>query len=78
MVIEGEDNGNYIPKKVELIINRYISDNSLTVVLNETLIKHYYSIYNRANYQTEMISGKITRHENKKIISDVAMLSKIS
>lgn len=78
VVIEGEDNRTYVPKKVELIINRYISDNSLTVVLNETLIKHYYSVYNRANYQTEMISGKITRAENKKIISDVAMLSKIS
>lgn len=78
ITISNQDDRVLFPKKIELIVNRYLVDNNLPVVLDETLLSHYYSTFNRANYQSEMVGGIIPRNESKTIISDIAMLTKLS
>ena len=78
ITISNQDDRVLFPKKIELIVNRYLVDNNLPVVLDETLLSHYYSMFNRANYQHEMVKGIIPRNKSKTIISDIAMLTKLS
>ena len=73
-----DEDGFYIPKKVELIINRYFVNNNIPVIIDETQITHYYRVYNRSNYSAEMAGAEIRRTDKKKIVSDIAALKMLS
>ena len=67
----------YEPKQVELILNRFVVENNLKIVPDESLIKHKISLYSRGEYSESSLTYYLDRKDVKTITTDLTVLKLI-
>ena len=67
----------YEPKQVELILNRFVVENNLKIVPDESLIKHKISLYSRGEYTDSSLTYYLDRKDVKTITTDLTVLKLI-
>ncbi len=77
ILLDEAEEKQYSPKKMEILFNKYVIENNLPIVIDETKLQHIFGSYNREDYTNAMAGAIIPRLELKKIDSDIIALKAI-